>query len=119
VAERSIVASFERAALDAFTDPPFARGASRRDVLELMARTVAGLSPGRVHYRAICAPNLYYGVPIPVGPIITGARRLGAPVHFWTVDDAREARRLWQRGASGIISNAPGKILEERKSLRQ
>ena len=116
VARRSIVASFERLALDAFTDPPFVRGASRRDVLELMARTAAGLTPGRVHYRAICAPNVYYGVPIPVGAIIRGAKRLGVPVHFWTVDDAREARRLWQRGASGIISNAPRRILDERKS---
>jgi glycerophosphoryl diester phosphodiesterase len=114
-ARRAIVASFEGAALDAFSDPPFVRGASRRDVLELMARSAAGLKPGRVPYRAICAPNLYYGVPIPVGAIIRGAKRLGAPVHFWTVDDAPEARRLWQRGASGIISNAPGTILEERK----
>jgi glycerophosphoryl diester phosphodiesterase len=80
-----------------------------------MARTAAGLSPGRVHYRVICAPNVYYGVPIPVGPIIRGARRLGVPVHFWTVDDALEARRLWRRGASGIISNAPRRILEERR----
>ena len=114
-ARRAIVASFEGAALHAFSDPPFVRGASRRDVLELMARSAAGLKPGRVPYRAICAPNLYYGVPIPVGAIIRGAKRLGAPVHFWTVDDAPEARRLWQRGASGIISNAPGRILEERK----
>ena len=114
-ARRAIVASFERSALGAFTDPPFIRGASRRDVLELMARTAAGLNPGRVHYRAICAPNLYYGVPIPVGAILRGAKQLGAPVHFWTVDDAPEARRLWQRGASGIISNAPGRILEERR----
>lgn len=115
VARRSIVASFERSALDAFTDPPFSRGATRRDVLELMARTAAGLKPGRVHYRAICAPNLYYGVPIPVGPIVRGAKLLGAPVHFWTVDEAPEARRLWQRGASGIISNSPGEILRERE----
>lgn len=119
VARRAIVASFERAAVGAFTDPPFMRGASRRDVLELLVRTAAGLKPGRVHYRAICAPTLYHGVPIPIGAIIRGAKRLGVPVHFWTVDDAREARRLWQRGASGIISNAPGRILEERKRRSQ
>lgn len=114
VASRAVVASFEGGALEAFSDPPFVRGASRRDVLQLMARTMAGLSPGRVPYRVICAPNRYYGTPVPIGAIVRGAKRLGVPVHFWTIDDAREARRLWQRGASGIISNAPRKILEER-----
>ncbi|MGQ0713396.1 MAG: glycerophosphodiester phosphodiesterase family protein [Gemmatimonadaceae bacterium] len=114
VASRSIIASFEGGALEAFPDPPFVRGASRRDVLQLLGRTMAGQSPGRVPYRVICAPNRYYGAPVPVGTILRGARRLGVPVHFWTIDDPREARQLWQRGATGIISNAPRKILEER-----
>jgi glycerophosphoryl diester phosphodiesterase len=113
-APRCIVASFEAAALDAFSDPPFTCGASRRDVVTLMARTLAGVGPGRVQYRAICAPNEYHGLPVPIGLIVRGARRLGALVHVWTVDDPREARRLWREGVSGIISNAPRVILEER-----
>ena len=117
-APRCIVAAFEAGSLNAFLDPPFACGASRRDVMMLMARTAVGLGPGRVPYRAICPPNEYYGAPVPIGLIVRGAKRLGAPVHVWTVDEPREARRLWARGVNGIISNAPRKILEERKRMR-
>ena len=113
-ASRCIVASFEAGSLGAFSAPPFTCGASRRDVVQLMARTLAGVGPGRVPYRAICPPSEYHGIPVPMGLIVRGARRLGAPVHVWTVDDPREARALWRQGVSGIISNAPRVILEER-----
>jgi glycerophosphoryl diester phosphodiesterase len=117
-APRCVVAAFEAGSLNAFLDPPFATGASRRDVVTLMARTASGLGPGRVPYRAICPPNEYYGVPVPIRLLVRGARRLGVPVHVWTVDEPREARRLWARGVNGIISNAPRKILEERNRTR-
>lgn len=113
-ASRCVVAAFEAGSLNAFQEPPFTCGASRRDVLQLMARTAAGLKPGRVPYRALCPPNEYYGVPVPMGLIVRGARKLNAPVHVWTVDEPREARRLWGLGVNGIISNAPRRILEER-----
>jgi glycerophosphoryl diester phosphodiesterase len=113
-ASRCIVASFEAGSLGAFLEPPFTCGASRRDVVELMARTLAGIGPGRVPYRAICPPREYHGVTVPMGLIVRGARRLNAPVHVWTVDDPRQARHLWRQGVSGIISNAPRVILEER-----
>jgi glycerophosphoryl diester phosphodiesterase len=114
-APRCIVAAFEAGSLNAFLEPPFTCGASRRDLLQLMARTAAGLKPGRVPYRAICPPNEYYNVPVPIGLIVRGARHLKVPVHVWTVDEPREARRLWGQGVNGIISNAPSRILEERR----
>ena len=113
-ASRSIVAAFEAGSLNAFLEPPFTCGASRRDVLQLMARTAAGLRPGRVPYRAICPPHEYYGVPVPIGLIVRGARHLEVPVHVWTVDEPSKAKRLWSQGVNGIISNAPKGILEER-----
>jgi glycerophosphoryl diester phosphodiesterase len=117
-ASRCVVAAFEAGSLNAFLEPPFTCGASRRDVLELLARTAAGLTPGRVPYRAICPPNEYYGVPVPIGLIVKGARALNATVHVWTVDAPEEARRLWKLGVNGIISNAPKRILEARASTR-
>ena len=116
-ASRCVVAAFEAGSLTAF-EPPFMRGASRRDLLALMARTAAGFKPGRVPYRAICAPHEYYGVPVPVGLIVRGARSLGVPVHVWTVDEPTLARRLWTQGVRGIISNSPRVILEERKNTK-
>ena len=113
-ASRCIVAAFEAGSLGAFAEPPFTCGASRRDVVRLMARALAGVPPGRVPYRAICPPTEYYGVPVPISLIVRGAGQIGAPVHVWTVDEAREARRLWAHGVSGIISNTPRVILEER-----
>jgi glycerophosphoryl diester phosphodiesterase len=113
-APRSIIASFEAECLGAFSEPPFVRGASRRDVMQLMARTLCGLGPRRAPYRAIFPPNRYRGRTAHIGLIVRGARRLGIPVHVWTVDDPGEARHLWQLGVNGITSNAPRLILEER-----
>ena len=114
-ASRCVVAAFEAGSLNAFIEPPFTCGASRRDLLQLMARTAVGLKPGRVPYRAICPPHEYHGVSVPIGLIVRGARSLGAPVHVWTVDEPALARRLWSQGVNGIISNAPSVILEERQ----
>jgi glycerophosphoryl diester phosphodiesterase len=116
-AARCIVAAFEPELLGAFAEPPFIRGASRRDVMRLIARTLCGIGPRRAPYRAIFPPNRYRGRTMPIGLIVRGARRLGIPVHVWTVDDPREARRLWQLGVNGITSNAPRAILEERERL--
>jgi glycerophosphoryl diester phosphodiesterase len=114
VAPRCVVAAFEAGSLDAFADPPFVCGASRRELLELMTRTACGLGPGRVRYRALFPPNRYYGYPVPINLIVRAARKLGAPVHVWTVDDPGEARHLWRQGVNGITSNRPRRILEER-----
>ena len=103
-AGRCIVASFETGSLGAFSEPPFTCGASRREVVELMARTLVGMASPRARYRAICPPTEYYGLPVPMGLILRGARRLGAPVHVWTVDAGTKARRLWRQGVNGIIS---------------
>jgi glycerophosphoryl diester phosphodiesterase len=113
-ASRSIVASFEANALDAFAAPPYIRAASRRDLLQLLGRTMAGMKPGGVGYRAICPPTTYHGVPVPIGSVVRAARKINAPVHVWTVDDPREAQRLWKQGVCGIISNAPATILSAR-----
>jgi ABC-type microcin C transport system permease subunit YejE len=45
---------------------------------------------------------------------VRAARALGAPVHVWTVNDAATARRLWQRGVAGIVTDLPASIAAAR-----
>lgn len=114
VAPRCLVASFEANALGAFQDANYARVATRRDLMQLIARTAVGMAPSSVTYRAICPPTRYHGIPVPIAMIARAAARVRVPVHVWTVDDPREALSLWRKGVSGIISNAPARILEAR-----
>lgn len=113
-APRCLVASFEANALDAFQDAAYARVATRRDLIQLIARTAVGFAPSSVAYRAICPPTRYHGIPVPIRMIARAAARVRVPVHVWTVDDPREAQSLWRKGVSGIISNAPSRILTAR-----
>ena len=40
-------------------------------------------------------------------------------MHVWTVDDAAIATLLWERGASGIITNRPREIRQALQALEQ
>jgi len=51
---------------------------------------------------------------VPHRRFVAAARRLGCPVHVWTVDNPATARRLWRLGVSGIITNAPREIRAAR-----
>ena len=51
---------------------------------------------------------------MPTRGFVAAARRLGCPVHVWTVNDAATARRLWARGVAGIVTNVPEVIREAR-----
>lgn len=48
--------------------------------------------------------------------LIAGAHRRGIQMHYWTIDDPKEMKRLIDAGADGILTNRPDlllKILEE------
>jgi glycerophosphoryl diester phosphodiesterase len=113
-AERCVLASELAAALAAFHGPPFILGASRADITSLWLRAALGLGPGRVGYRALSVPERHRGLPVPTRRFIAAARRLGCPVHVWTVNDAAAAVRLWAKGACGIVTGAPAAIRAAR-----
>jgi glycerophosphoryl diester phosphodiesterase len=110
-AERSVVAGNDWRALRRFREPPFHLGASRRDI----ARLYFGVGAPDRRCRNFAVPDSYYGLPIPTRRFVRAARRLGASVHVWTVDDARSARRWWRNGASGIVTNRPDAIAAARR----
>jgi glycerophosphoryl diester phosphodiesterase len=110
-ADRVVVASFLHRALRAFSRPPFRRAASRREIAEHAARAALGVPGRRSGYVLWAVPLRYRSwLPVATRSFITSARRLGTPVHIWTVNDPETARRLWHLGVSGIITNDPAAI---------
>lgn len=116
--ERCIPVSFLEAALAVFPSPPFTLGASRRAILRLFLASAVRLPPRHSRYRLYAVPARYQDrVEVPTTRFIQTAGRLDCPVHVWTVNQPAEAERLWARGASGMITNHPGRLLAERRRL--
>jgi glycerophosphoryl diester phosphodiesterase len=112
--DRCLLMSFDDAALAPFREPPWLVGASSAEASRLLVGATLGRAPERVGYRALSVPPRHRGVPLPLGMLARAARRLGCPVHVWTVDSVVLARRLWSRGVAGMITNAPALIRAAR-----
>ena len=108
--ERCVVASEDDAALTLFRDGPVPCGASARDIGELYRAALfrRRLPPPR--YRLLSVPVRHRGLSVPTRRFVAAARRLGCPVHVWTVNDPATARRLWARGVAGVVTNEPDVI---------
>ncbi len=111
--QRVVLASEHDEALRAFRRPPFLVGASARDILALWLAPLRGLPAPRV--TAYSIPRRHKGIlPVATRRFIRDAHALGASVHAWTVDDPATAAALWRRGANGIVTNDPGRLLAVR-----
>ena len=112
---RAVVASFLSLAIHDFVRPPFQAGASRREISRLVVRATLGLRAANDGVVLYAVPARYKGwLPVPTRRVIAAARRAGKPVHVWTVNEVEEAHGLWDRGAAGMITNFPGRLLEVR-----
>jgi glycerophosphoryl diester phosphodiesterase len=111
--ERCILASEHHAALESFRQPPFIVAASGREIGMLYRAVLLGRLPQSVGYQALSVPERYRRLRVPTRRFVAAARRLGCPVHVWTVNDAPAARRLWDDGVAGIITNFPDRIRAE------
>jgi glycerophosphoryl diester phosphodiesterase len=109
-----VVASEHQAALRLFGEPPFARGASGAEISALYWNALLGRRPPTAGYRLLSVPERYRGLTVPTRRFVAAARGLRCPVHVWTVDRPAAARRLWQAGVAGIVTNAPRAIAEAR-----
>jgi glycerophosphoryl diester phosphodiesterase len=105
--ERCVVSAIPHAALAMFHQPPFLRGASRRDILRLWLASKVGLTSAARDCRCFAVPVRHNDLLVTTDGFLAAARRLGRPVHVWTVDDPAVAADLWARGVSGIITNDP------------
>lgn len=103
-AGRSVVASSQHAGVAPARGGSVRTGASSRDVVALL---LSPRGPAHVAFEALCIPPRHHGVPLPMRTLVARARRAGAVTHVWTVNDVAEARRLWDIGVSGIITDVP------------
>jgi len=111
---RVMVASFLEEAVRPFREQGFLTSASRRGILRLWVASKVGLAiQGKD--RAYSVPERYRGrITVPTPAFVAAARRMGCPVHVWTVDEAERASQLWQIGVAGIVTNFPRRVLGAR-----
>jgi glycerophosphoryl diester phosphodiesterase len=112
---RCVPASALDAALETFRAAGIRYGASMREIATLYFGTACGLAPPPPRCSLLAVPHRHRGLTVPTGWFLRAARRLGIPVHVWTVDDPRLARTLWARGAAGIVTNRPGALVRARE----
>jgi glycerophosphoryl diester phosphodiesterase len=113
--DRCLIDSFRSTALNFFRGSRIARGAGQSGVIRLLARSFMGAqSPIPSDVSALCIPQKYHGVPLPVRHLAGTMRSARKPIHIWTVNQPDEARAMWGLGASGIITDNVPVILAAR-----
>ena len=108
---RCVIASEDPAAVQRFRAPPFHSGASGPEIARLYFGTWVGHRPRAVPYQLLAVPWRHHGLFVPTPRFIRAAKALGCPVHVWTVDSDALARKLWDNGASGMITNRPSTMV--------
>jgi glycerophosphoryl diester phosphodiesterase len=107
---RCVLASEHHSALTRFREPPFALAASGAEIGALYRAALFRRVPERVAYQTMSVPLRHRGLTVPTPRLLRAARKLGCPVHVWTVDDPAVAQRLWATGVSGIVTNFPERM---------
>lgn len=114
LAPRIVVAGFDPLSTLPLRGAGFALGASSRDVIALLPAALLHLHARPRHVQALCIPQRWHGLPVPIAALARTLRDSGAVLHVWTVNDAAEALALWRCGVQGIISDDPRAMLAAR-----
>jgi glycerophosphoryl diester phosphodiesterase len=112
--DRALVGSFVHGAMRLVRARSLPSGASQRDIIALLLRSVVRVAPRRLPFAAMCIPESSHGVTLPIARFAAWGRAIGVPVHIWTVNGAADAHRLWDAGVTGMISDDPETILAAR-----
>ncbi|MGE0556226.1 MAG: glycerophosphodiester phosphodiesterase family protein [Gemmatimonadales bacterium] len=114
---RAVVASFDERATALFDRATWKVAPGRRGITEHVFRAALGLEPKDSGLACFAVPVRYKDwLQVPTRRFVAAARRLGCPVHVWTVNRADLAERLWDLGASGMITNVPADLLAARRA---
>ncbi len=112
--KRIVVAGFDAQSTRPLRDAGFALGACTRDVVALLPAALLHLRAAPRHVQALCIPQRWHGLPVPIAAFARSLRGSGTVIHVWTVNDVAEAAALWAVGVQGIISDDPALLLQAR-----
>jgi glycerophosphoryl diester phosphodiesterase len=112
-AARCIVAAFDERTLRPFAGSGIPTSAATAQVARLLRPALAGRRLTAVPFQIMSLPRSYRGLPVPLGALARAVAPAGVPVHAWTINDPRTARRLRQKGVRGILSDDPAAIITE------
>jgi len=116
---RCVIASEHHDALTAFRGGRFRLAASGREIFRFWRASVIESAPPPVDYHVLSVPKRHRLLPVVTRNVLAHARRLGIPVHVWTINDPRTAQKLWRKGVNGIITNWPGRIAAPKGEERE
>lgn len=116
IGHRIIVAGFDARCTRPLRGGGFALGACTRDVAGLLPAALLGRHAAPRHVQALCIPQRWHGLPLPMAALARTLRGSGTVIHVWTVNDPGEAKALWAAGVQGIISDDPATMLRQRAS---
>jgi glycerophosphoryl diester phosphodiesterase len=118
IAQRVIVAGFDPHSTRPLRGGGFALGASTPDVIGVVLPALLGLRLGPQRFQALCIPQRWHGIPVPIAALVRALRGSGTATHVWTINDPAVAQRLWRDGVQGILSDDPGAMLAARDAIR-
>ena len=75
------------------------------------AAGAAALAGHAAPLQALCIPQRWHGLPVPIAALARTLRGSGAVIHVWTVNQPAEALQLWRDGVQGILSDDPALML--------
>jgi glycerophosphoryl diester phosphodiesterase len=118
--DRVLVASFHRRALHAFREllgDRVATSASTSEVLRFYGCYLVRI-PCRPAFQALQIPPSALGLNLASRGFLEFSRRHGLAVHYWTIDDLDEIRRLFHLGADGVMTTDPEAAVRARAAAR-
>jgi glycerophosphoryl diester phosphodiesterase len=117
--DRVCVGSFSLVTVEAVRrfEPRIATSASRREGQLALYRSWAGLSPGRVRYRALQVPEQAGRLRVVTPRFLRAVHRANLALQVWTVNEEPDMRRLLSWGVDGIITDRPNAGVRIRNAL--
>jgi glycerophosphoryl diester phosphodiesterase len=114
--DRVLVASFHRRALHRFRSllgDRVATSAATTEVLRFYGCFLVRM-PCRPAFQALQIPPSALALDLASHGFVEFARRHGLAVHYWTIDDPDEIRRLFELGADGVMTTDPEAAVRAR-----